>query len=93
MTIDAFDQLELEHERTLFMFYGYRRVNGEWGSGYFKLANSLSEALSDLHANEGVDSKGGYLVSDAFVEMSEGDPVIHVELVSILDLVDRAEDD
>jgi hypothetical protein len=80
--IDAFDQLVLEHERTLFMFYGYREADGRQGRGYFKLAQSLSEALTDLEANAGVADEGGYLVKDAFLEAGEDGHVIHVELVS-----------
>jgi hypothetical protein len=43
--LDAFDQLVLKSERTLFMFYGYRWASGEIGRGYFKLAHSLGAAL------------------------------------------------
>jgi hypothetical protein len=81
--INAFDRLRLEHERTLFMFYGYRRVDGSPGHGYFKLAHSLAEALADLQASEGVADEGGYLVRDAFLEMADGDAVLHVELISL----------
>jgi hypothetical protein len=86
--IDAFHQLVFEHKRTLFMFYGHRMANGNPGGGYFKLANSLSEALADLEANPGVADDGGYLVRDAFIEASEGDePVVHVELVSLAEIL------
>ncbi|MGC2374246.1 MAG: hypothetical protein WA484_10265 [Solirubrobacteraceae bacterium] len=74
--INAFDQLVLEKERTLFMFYGFRRSrDGSPGAGYFKLAYSLSEALADLVGNPGVANLGGYLVNDAFIEVDEdGEP-------------------
>jgi hypothetical protein len=91
--IDAFDQLALEHERTLFMFYGFRTADGRQGGPYFKLAHSLSEALADLHANAGVADEGGYLVRDAFLEAGEDEPVLHVELVSMLDLVEAASEE
>jgi hypothetical protein len=84
----------LEHERTLFMFYGYRMTDGTMGGGYFKLANSLAEALADLHANDGVDTDRelGYLVRDAFVESSEEEgTTMHVELISLREVMDRAE--
>ena len=82
--LNAFDQLQLEHERTLFMFYGFHMKDGRLGSGYFKLANSLSEALADLCANGGVADEGGYFVSDAFLEIAEDDiPIVHVELISL----------
>ena len=87
MDVDAFAQLVIEHERTLFMFYGFRMASGEQGGGYFKLANSLSEALADLEANEGVADEGGYLVSDAFLENGEDGPVLHVELVSLAQIM------
>jgi hypothetical protein len=87
--IDAFDRLQLEHERTLFMFYGFRNTDGSQGRGYFKLAHSLSEALADLQANPAVADEGGYFVRDAFLEISDdddGDPTIHVELISVQEI-------
>jgi hypothetical protein len=76
------------------MFYGYRGTDGSVGGPYFKQANSLSEALRDLIANPGVDTENelGYLVRDAFVEIDEddGDPVIHVELVSLRQILEEA---
>jgi hypothetical protein len=87
--INPFNRLQLEHERTLFVFYGYRKADGSQGHGYFKLAHSLSKALDDLHANEDVADEGHYLVRDAFLEMDDdGSPVLHVELVSISQLVE-----
>jgi len=91
--IDAFDQLVLEHERTLFMFYGYREADGRQGRGYFKLAQSLSEALTDLEANAGVADEGGYLVKDAFLEAGEDGHVIHVELVSVREILSGTPDE
>jgi hypothetical protein len=48
------------------------------------MAHSLSEALADLDANEGIED-GPHLVRDAFLETSAGeeDPVLHVEVVSL----------
>jgi hypothetical protein len=46
--LDAFDQLVLKSERTLFMFYGYRWASGEIGRGYSRLAHSLGAALVGL---------------------------------------------
>lgn len=95
--MNAFSQLQLEKERTLFMFYGYRMAaTGGVGGGYFKLANSLNEALSDLSTNEGIADEGGYLVRDAFLVMEDGDPSVHVELISvneIRELAQGADDD
>ena len=40
---DAFTQLVVEKERTLFMFYGFRlAATGEVSGGYFKQAHSLN---------------------------------------------------
>jgi len=89
-TIDAFTQLALERKRTLFMFYGYRGADGKQGGGYFKLANSLSEALADLEANPGVADEGRYLVQDAFLEEDDEGDTIHVELVSVAQIVEDA---
>ena len=85
MEVDPFTRLVMEKERTLFFFYGYRWANGEQGRGYFKLAYSLSQALADLENNDAVADEGGYFVQDAFVETEDagGDPVIHVELISL----------
>jgi hypothetical protein len=86
--IDAFDRLQLERERTVFTFYGYRMADGRQGRGYFKLAHSLAEALTDLHANTGVADEGGYLIKDAFLEMDAGlTPVLHVELISLREIL------
>jgi hypothetical protein len=65
--LDAFSRLELEHERTLFAFYGWTRQDGTKGGSYFRLANSLSETLADLHADQGVADEGGYFALDAFI--------------------------
>lgn len=89
--LDPLARLEIERERTLFMFYGFRwSANGEPGGVYFKLAHSLSEALADLEANPGVADEGGYLVSDAFLETGE-EPVLHVELTSLAQLIEHEE--
>jgi hypothetical protein len=98
--MDGFDQqLQLEkHERTLFVFYGYRwasthKFAGKFGSGYQKLANSLREAMADLQSNSGILDEGGYFVRDAILEVGDGDaesPVLHVELVSVRELVEHA---
>jgi len=91
---NAFEQLKIEKKRTLFMFYGYRMTDGSQGGGYVKLANSLSEALNDLCANDGVAAEDGYFITDAFVEISEdGEPVIHVELGSPGVFLSALEDD
>ncbi|HEX3510111.1 MAG TPA: hypothetical protein VHT27_03335 [Solirubrobacteraceae bacterium] len=88
--IDAFDRLELERERTLFMLYGARKATGGTFRGYFKLAHSLSQAMADLEANPAI-AGGPYLVKDAFVEAEEDDaPTVHVELVSVPDLLAQA---
>jgi hypothetical protein len=65
--LDAFSRLQLEHERTQFVFYGHRMRDGRQGGPYFKLAESLSEALADLWANPAVADEGLYFVNDAFV--------------------------
>lgn len=82
MVDNAFTRLQLEHERTLFVFYGYRRIDGSTAGPYLKQAASLREALSDLEANEHIQDGGplGYLIRDAFLVLEDGDPTIHVEL-------------
>jgi hypothetical protein len=81
--VDAFSRLQSEHERTQFVFYGYRKAaDGSLAGPYFTLAHSLSEALADLMANEG--NQGGYLIRDAFLAADDdGRPALHVQLVSI----------
>jgi hypothetical protein len=93
--MDPLSRLELEHERTLFMFYGYGTVEGGQGSGYFKLAHSLSEALADLEGNPGVADEGGYFVKDLFVAALEDDdsPTVHVELISLEQITQRVDSD
>jgi hypothetical protein len=83
------DQLNLERQRTRFTFYGYRTANGEMGRGSSKLAHSLSVALADLDSDPGVANEGGYLVSDAFLEVGDNpdDFAIHVELFSVDEVV------
>ena len=80
--MDAFDQLQIERERTFFTFYGWRRPDGEPGGPYFKLAHSLSEALADLEENSAIDPDEAYVVTDAFLELGEEGPTVHVELRS-----------
>lgn len=86
--LNPLDALQLESERTLFMFYGYRKAaTGERGQGYFKLAHSLAEAIADLMENEGVLDEGGFLVRDAIVTRDDdGEFVVNVELVSLTEL-------
>ena len=91
--VDAFTRLALERERTQFTFYGFRTMDGQEGGPYFKLAHSLSEALADLEANPGVADEGGYLVRDAFLEKTEGEVVIHVELISMEEIANGALDE
>lgn len=80
--MDAFDQLVVEKERTMFCFYGWFGLDGKRGEApYFKQARSLSEALEDLHNNAGVDN-ANYYVEDLFVEVVDnGGVAVHVELV------------
>jgi hypothetical protein len=81
--MDAFHQLIRERERTMFVFYGFLWTeDGEVGGNYLKQAYSLGEALADLEANKGVADVGGYWVKDAFIQMENGDPIVHVELSS-----------
>jgi hypothetical protein len=89
------DQLNLERERTRFMFYGYRTTSGEMGRGYSKLAHSLSVALAHLDSDPGVADEGGYVISDAFVEVGDNpnDFAIHVELVSINEMLELLSED
>lgn len=94
---DPFIRLAIEHERTLFVFHGWREAeDGEIGSNYFKLAYSLRSALADLEANTAVEieDEGGYLVRDAFVERDDesGDPIVHVQLVSVRDIIEGRSD-
>jgi hypothetical protein len=90
--IDPFSQLVLERRRTLFMFYGFRSVNGKREGAYFKHAHSLGEALADLEGNAGIADEGGYLVRDAFVEDVEDDggAILHVELISTMQILEEA---
>ncbi len=93
MTLDAFSQLQLEAERTLFMLYGYREASGELGRGYFKLANSLSEALADLVNNPDVADEGGYLVRDVILAFdNDGSPLLHVQLTPLQEIAESASD-
>ena len=91
---------ELMSERvpTLFTFYGYISNGKRSGKGYTTRAKSLEDALDDLERDEG-DGENGYLVTEAFVVLAEGEPVIHVLLMpymdnisemSVQDVIDRA---
>jgi hypothetical protein len=90
-TINAFTQLALERRRTGFTFYGFRMADGKPGGAYHKLAHSLSEAVADLEANAGIADEGGYLVRDAFLEEDDDGGDLHVELVSIAQIVEDAD--
>ena len=77
---DAFAQLINEKERTLFVFYGFRMAEtGEYAGSYFKQAYSLNSALEDLNANPGV-LDDAHLVLDAFLEVTEDDHILHVQV-------------
>jgi hypothetical protein len=90
---DPFTRLRLEAGRTLFWLHGWRRPDGSVGSDYAKQAQSLSEAIADLEANECCADVGGYFVSDAFVVMEEGEPEVHVELVTPNEIMDASNED
>jgi hypothetical protein len=62
-----------ERVPTVFTFYGYMSNGKRGGRGYTTRANSLNDALDDLERVEG-DVENGYLVSDAFVVLAEGEP-------------------
>jgi SAM-dependent methyltransferase len=90
-----FTRLAFEHKRTSFVFYGFRHADtGEKGGDYFKMANSLSEALADLNSNVGI-SGSTYVIRDLFLEEKdvEGEPTLHVEVVSLLELLDDMDED
>ena len=87
-----------ERVPTLFTFYGYMSNGKRGGRGYTTRAKSLEDALDDLERDEG-DVENGYLVTEAFVVLAEGEPVIHVLLMpymdnisemSVQDVIDRA---
>ena len=90
--MSAFDELQFEHERTLFFLYGARSARtGAASRPYFKLANSLGEAIADLEANPGIMDEGPFLVRDAFVQLDDdGAPVVHVELVPMQRIVEES---
>ena len=88
-----FKELQLQSEQTMFIFHGYRMAkDGERGHGYFKHAHSLGEALADIRSSPGVLDEGPYLVRDAFLAVEEGQPVIHVEIVSLREAFDQPSD-
>lgn len=92
-TPDAFQQLVMEKERTQFVFYGFRMAEtGEPAGNYFKLAYSLNEALEDLNANPGV-LEDSHLVLDAFLELSDGEPTLRVQVVGSEEVVAKIRDD
>jgi hypothetical protein len=84
--MDAFTRLELETQRTVYLFYGFIEAGtGQRGKGYFKQAHSLGEAMADLVSNAGVDaaeSQAGYVVRDAVVIVDENGAHVHVELIT-----------
>jgi hypothetical protein len=77
--MDAFQNLQIERERELFVFYGFENVDESIPGAYFKQAHSLSEALADLRANDSVMDHD-YVVTDLFVENDDGEVTLHVEL-------------
>jgi hypothetical protein len=92
------DDVIAERVPTVFTFYGYMSNGKRGGKGYTTRAESLAEAESSLLRDEGY-VENGYLVTDAFVVLAEGEPVIHVLLmpymdniseVSIQDVIDDA---
>jgi hypothetical protein len=93
--ISTFDRLAFERGLTWFAFYGCRDAeDGGSGGPHFKAAHSLAEALADLQSEPGVAAEG-YFVRDAFLVLDEegpGDHSIHVELVSVREMVELIED-
>jgi hypothetical protein len=86
VSIDAFTQLALEAERTFFVFYGCKTIDGRLTT-YSKQAHSLREAFADMEANPGMSDEG-YYVQDAFVEKDpEGFVTLHVQLGSVAESV------
>ena len=91
--LDRFKELQLQSEQTMFVLHGYRKVkDGERGHGYVKHAHSLGEALADIRSRPGVLDECPYLVRDAFLTIEEGQPVIHVEIVSLGEAFDEPGD-
>ena len=91
--MDAFDRLELEHKRTMFCLYGALYTDGTRADGvYFKQAHSLREALADLAANPAMLDVD-YLVRDLFLEETENDATVHVELVTVNGEIDEEVDE
>jgi hypothetical protein len=88
----AFEELAAQTEPTRFVLYGWRLEDGELGAPWHKVARSLSEVLDDLEGFEGRFDEGGYIIRDAFLEMDDGSPVIHVELVSSRELRERLDE-
>jgi len=91
--VDAFTRLRLEAGRTRFWLHGWRRPDGSAGTDYFVEAQSLSEAIGDLEANECSADVGDYFVGDAFVVMENGEPEVHVELVAADEMMDAGGED
>ena len=92
------EELMAERAPTVFTFYGYMTNGKRGGRGYTTRAKSLDDALDDLELAEG-DVENGYLVTEAFVVLLDGEPVIHVLLMpymdnisemSVQDVIDRA---
>lgn len=91
--LDPFTRLRLEAGWTVFWLHGWRRPDGSVGTDYSKQAQSLSEAIADLEADECSADVGGYYVSDAFVVMENGEPEVHVELIAPDEIVDEGGED
>jgi hypothetical protein len=75
---DAFRRLKAEHQQTLFVFYG---PGPSVVGTYAKHAHSLREALADLNANPLAEGRP-FVVTDAFVDAGNGQPTLHVEVMS-----------
>jgi hypothetical protein len=76
-----------------YALHGWRRPDGSLGPPHFKSAYSLREAIEDLVDNEQVADEGGYIVTDAVldVSMTGRGPTIHVQLISRRELLEAAE--
>jgi hypothetical protein len=67
-----------------YALYGWRRPDGSPGPPHFTSAYSLREAIEDLLEHRETADEGGYVVSDAVLDVSMSDrpPTIHVQLVA-----------
>jgi len=75
-----------------YALYGWRRPDGTPGPPHFTSAYSLREAIEDLLESREPADEGGYVVTDAVldVSMSDRSPTIHVQLVSRRELLDAS---